>query len=180
MNSSDRDEPARSALTRRSVIRAGAHAAWAAPAITMATAAPAFAMSTPTQQATLGISQYALAAFPDVRNGPVGGYTGYVTVTSDIPVTGVAVTVSIPLGSQRLSSHPRLDPASVTNGWVGGGGGGTYTFTFGAKLEGFSTFNFKLYRTTANLTPGSINVVWTTATVSAPGALSASSKDDIV
>lgn len=55
--SAPRSEPnSHAAFTRRSVVRAGAHAAWVVPAVSIAAAAPAFAVSEPPSSTTQGVA----------------------------------------------------------------------------------------------------------------------------
>lgn len=184
MNAFLANEPEAPPVSRRTFVRVGAHAGWAVPAISVATASPVLAVSAP-GQATLSVTGYALVAFP----GPagVGGYNGTLTVTSDRSYTKpVQVVVTIPKGTQRLATAPTLDERSVSSGWVGSGPGGdasvgpwTYTFVRGGGLEGAGVLTFKLFRTTTSA--GSIHVVWTTASASGAGAISGPpDKDDIV
>lgn len=126
--------PARPGLSRRQVVKAGAHSAWAVPLITIATAAPALAVS---GQGSLVASRFT-AYYEKNRNhfrlnlGPIkntgSGTTGQVTVVFRVPQP-----------QQYAGAAPRL-VGPKPKGWsyAGSGsypGGWTFTFVSAADLD---------------------------------------------
>jgi hypothetical protein len=101
---------AQRALTRRTVVRAGAHAAWAVPAITVATAAPALAVS---GGAVLNSASFQVTYSKSklhVRIGPIKN-SGATATTG--PVT---VIFSAPKMAQTSMSNPYDN--GVQNNWT--------------------------------------------------------------
>jgi hypothetical protein len=159
----------RTGLTRRQVVKAGAHTAWLVPAISVATAVPALAVS---GQGALTTSAFTAYFEANGQNfvldlGPIkntgAGTTGQVTVVFRIPRQT----------SGPFSSAPRLIGPRPT-GWsyAGSGtysGGWTYTFVSHEALDpGESTPRLKArFSVTGKGTCSSVQI---TATASANNA----------
>jgi hypothetical protein len=123
-SATDRSE---SGLTRRSVVRTSAHLAWAVPAVTMATAAPALAVSGPAHLRMSGFSVNYSSGHTqlDVHMGPVknngGSDAGQLTAVVEVP--------------EKKKGPFRKAPAmdgGASDGWkfAGRSGNGPWTFTF--------------------------------------------------
>lgn len=123
----------RSGLSRRTVIKAGAHAAWAIPAVTVVTSAPAFA------------AQSGQLTSDPVPSGS-GAWTGP-SNTRTIPCTinvankGAADTVGLILTASFPSGW---DPAVGTpsNGWTVSKSVNVFTFTPPAQVGAGKTATF--------------------------------------
>lgn len=125
------DKP--SALTRRRVLSTAGTAAWTAPVIVAATAAPAVA------------SSGSLVSTTDVQGSRAGGMlTVSATFTNQSPVPTSAMNVQVVLDAIQ-GTIQSADPASVTGGFSfmsrsGNSGGRTYVFTKDApQLSGSAT-----------------------------------------
>lgn len=109
---SHEDEPTMSegrALSRRTVVRAGAHAAWVIPAVSLVTAAPALAASNHTLQFTATSAAKA-------NNGNGQPYTPTVTFTlhnnsAATTTAGLQVTITFP------STAGNITPPASVSGW---------------------------------------------------------------
>jgi hypothetical protein len=126
-------------LQRRTIVKAGAHAAWAVPAITIATAAPAFAGST---QSSVSVGLLTSASRSGstltVSNGSISN-TGLATtqnlqVTVQLVPTGVGggadfrnATVTTTPNGFSVSPNPSVNNAAKSI---------TYTFVAGSQLSG--------------------------------------------
>lgn len=105
-------------LSRRSVVRTAAHAAWAVPLVQVAAAAPALAASAGSLTAAAVINSWN-------GSGTRQTFTLTVTVTNtgNTSVALTSVTLSFPTGWNPTSS-------SLTTGWgVSGSGSATLSFT---------------------------------------------------
>src|SRR5687767_13882478 len=88
-------------VSRRSVVRAGAHAAWAVPVISVATAAPAAASE---------IGQVLVTSFSVARNASAPTRLDVSLAFSPVVgiKTGSIVSVRIPKGTNSLATAPTL------------------------------------------------------------------------
>ncbi len=113
-------------ISRRSIVRAGATAAWAVPLVTVATAAPALAVS--------GAAVLEIRRFEAKFNRPKKDLDLFiygVRNTGTVPSSQVTVVFSIPrTKTGALSRAPRF--ISNSKGWtfVGRTGNATWDFTF--------------------------------------------------
>jgi hypothetical protein len=186
MSQTKMDEAARTGLSRRSVLRVGANAAWAIPAVTVVTAAPAFAASTPAK-AVLHVVGYTIA-----RNTASGAITGSLTVsnTGTAPTVGATtVTIQIPKGSPPLDKAPTPPTvgSSAGSGWVfsssntaGNTGPWTYTWTYSLTItpnQSSTVLNVSLTGSSGG-TPKSGGVS-TTATAQSTGGTAGGASDTL-
>lgn len=108
-------------VTRRTVLRTAAHAAWVVPAIQVVSAAPAFAAS-----GSASISVTAGITWNGTATSSTFGLRVTITV-ADAPATGVQVTLGFPSGWNPTSTTP--------GGWaVTGARMATVVYTSGAAL----------------------------------------------
>ena len=127
--------------SRRSVVRTAAHAAWAVPAIQIATSAPAFAAASDTLAFTAGSGDWDTSTYPrtvqvmaTVRNNSVADTTANLQVTVTFP--------NLYVWSQALSINLPITIGNVTGGWAasaptyaGSGTGRTASVTFTAAPQ---------------------------------------------
>jgi len=119
-------------LQRRTVVKAGAHAAWAVPAITLATAAPAFAGSGTPSVSASGVS----GTVTGTGNNRSLDVASTIANTGDGATTSLTVTYTITGASLTFGA-----PTGISAGWssssTGGTGTATYVFTrTGTQLAG--------------------------------------------
>lgn len=139
--------------SRRAVLRAGAHAAWAVPAIQIAATAPAYAVSgtqpaepTVTTQAVLGVTgRFTPGSWPAT--------TAALTVTNAVGHAAATALVVVVTGAglSYVSS-----PTRVTAGWSVTRTSTSFTFTYAGKLASgssvplsFSAYGFGQLNTSA-------------------------------
>jgi hypothetical protein len=111
-------------IQRRTVVRAGAHAAWAVPAITLATAAPAMAISGTSNAVATLLSASRSGSTVTLTGGAISNLgttatqnlTVAVTVTPDDPTTAdfQASSITTPAQFNLTSTVPNDDTNSVT------------------------------------------------------------------
>lgn len=163
MNSAHND--VHSGLSRRSVLRAGAHAAWVVPVVTVATASPAMAHHSPghtTPPATA--PDLALTGFVP-RRGTTAKATIGVANTGDAAAENVQVTISIPnsTGGNGAWNRGTLSVSGVSAGWTVSGpttNGTTTTFTFtrDTALAGGTSETLSFYLTSTSNGSNTVNL----------------------
>jgi len=122
-------------VSRRTLVRVGAGSAFAVPLISVATVAPAMAVSVGSNavlRISTGIS----------RHGNKVVLTTRITNTGDAPTTkATTVTFSMARGTNEFHTRPSISSAPSGSGWsapkLGGGKAGPWTWTFilGTKLK---------------------------------------------
>ena len=126
------DSSTQRSVTRRTVLRTGAHAAWAVPAISVATAAPAFAVS---GGASLQGSSFKVQFNSGTKKFHV--MVGPIKNTGGSPTGGpVTVVVSAPKTTPTTMSNPYDN--GVQNNWTylgSSSGSSTTDYTFVSKAS---------------------------------------------
>jgi hypothetical protein len=141
-------------FSRRSLVKAGAHAAWAVPVVTVVTSAPAFAATS--DQAALSVATVTASRADRV-----------VTVTAQVSNTGAAATTGLQV---RVSLNPHgagaswFESTSMSNS--GAFDDGTSTSTSGSGLARF------VYTATGQLDPADGPVTLTVTVTVPPGTQS--------
>lgn len=181
--------PSKSNATRRSVIRAGATAAWAVPAISVAAAVPAFAVST---SAVLSVTAKTLSFYRDTFTGTIT-FKNTGTVTSGV-ITVVFSNLATKVGTGGSYGAKTATAWSFGSGWTGTNGtavsatglagGASTTLTFSATLPsgtaGSTTYG-KLSFAAAIASPGTgtagswTDVLWAQPNLTVSGTPSYSS-----
>lgn len=122
----------RSRTSRRTVVRTAAHAAWAVPAIQIATSVPAFAAVS---------NKLLLSTFTARWSGP--GNSTKLTITATIKnddgntaATAVTFTVTFPAGYGNITG------AAAPTGYTAVTTGTSVTYTYSGTIAAGSTLNF--------------------------------------
>ncbi|MCW2786730.1 MAG: hypothetical protein JWP74_3247 [Marmoricola sp.] len=133
-------EPGHTGVTRRTIIRTGANAAWAVPLITVATTAPALAASG--SAPSIRITNHGI-----IRHRAKHRFTVHAQVTNvgDGATTApVVLTLTMPKGTKQFALRP-VDYGSSGHGWEGPSDGGpndgpwTWTFLYTPKVASRAT-----------------------------------------
>lgn len=114
-------------LTRRAVVRTGANLAWAVPAVSLATAAPALAVSGPVGQAKVALGNFQAAYIR--RNAAAKITLASVANTGSADAGQVKAVVKFKKNGGAFKKAPKLS-GSVSSGWKVAGPRSGYTFTF--------------------------------------------------
>ena len=125
-------------VNRRTLLRTGAHAAWAIPAVQIVTQSPALAATGPAALSVTGTGRW---------TGPKNAEGLDVNLTVEnantLPTTALQVVLTFPTGWSPSTTQPA--------GWSGSGSGNVITYTkTGAQLGGNSSVPL-----VATLTPSS-------------------------
>lgn len=133
------DETTSGGFSRRTVVRAGAHAAWVVPAVSLATAAPALAASPPPGKDKVKIGEFG-ANYTNGRGG-VHVELSPIANKGKGDAGQITVVVSVPEKQKGpFSKAPTLDgPASKGWAFAGRSGNGPWDFTFVTKTDSFET-----------------------------------------
>lgn len=118
-----------SGLSRRHILQG---VAWATPAVVIATAAPAAAVSAVVQQAVVGaLSVVSPTAAYASSHLTVGAQVAYSGAQNGAPVTGLTVTMTFSGSVLSGGQTPTAIPNGWTFlGWTSAPNSGTYVFTF--------------------------------------------------
>lgn len=137
------------APTRRTVLRA---AAWSAPAVTIAVAAPAFATSPAQPQGTAG-------PLTIVRAGTVLRLT--TSLTADLALTGVSAVVTL---TYHQANATRVTSTTVTRPWAASArGDASATFTAAALAKGATAFEPRINLDNASFDSVDVSISFTWA-----------------
>lgn len=146
----------RSGLSRRTVIKAGAHAAWMVPAITVITTAPAFA--TGSNDPVLGLSGTS-ASWAGSSQSAILTIKFTITNTGVSPTSGVQATLAFEAGGAGQAAYwvPKNQQyTSVDSGWsidTSGKASPKFTFVGVGQVQGSANSpNTKTF--TATFSPG--------------------------
>lgn len=112
-------------VTRRSVVRIGANAAWAVPAIAIVGAAPAIACST----TSTGFNVTSLAVARGTGNTTAQkGVTGTLSVKNDKQVGALTPSITVVVTGGTLNAVPTITGYGAGTGAITSTGG-TFTYT---------------------------------------------------
>ena len=159
---SDSEAIVKGDLTRRTVLRTAAHAAWAVPVITAVSAAPAFAASAGAMNLYVASASATLSLTKSPATGPTSGYLATFTVSLEnksalTPATGLTVTLSGAGGGAGTYKGVISGTAAVTSpaGWTASSGKSSVTVTgdLGAKGTVTLVFSFKVDDNPAGANP---------------------------
>lgn len=145
-------------VTRRSVVRIGANAAWAVPAIAIVGAAPAIACST----TSTGFNVTALAAQRGT-GGAKKDVTGSFSVKNDKQVGALTPSISVTITGGLLNAIP------VISGYGAGTGaltptGGTFTYSGSSSVAACTSLTSNIsYSYKTSTSGGSVQVSVTPA-----------------
>jgi hypothetical protein len=153
--SEDLNQQDRTGMTRRSVVRAGAAAAWAVPLVTVAAAAPSFAASGPADLGTSTITSV-------TRSGKDVTITGLtIKNTNSQSTNGLKVTITSNKTVASIGSNP--------SGWTASLSGNTITLLAASPVGGNSSAAPVNFTFTLQVGSASSITVQATTTGGAPG-----------